>query len=225
MAASPQQDHRVQKSPWPPLPVHKTLFLLFAFVRGEWREQETKSCHGSSSLEEITAWVKLSHHSQNYISACKDRANIILPHLPNTRKINLSNLKLNRNKMQALCTQWIIYIFFKKIILWGLLLHSAWISDNPNKTLALSFIFLTAIHCSHVDFPWCLILATTKFCLDRLVQKDCSSCKHTFIPTRRKFSLQTRSYVINYLANAISQSSHLRILNYPARSQKGLCLR
>lgn len=120
------------KSLWPPFPVHKILFLLSAFFRGEWREQETKSCHGSSSLEEITAWVKRSHRSQSYISACKDRANITLPHLPNTRKINSSDPKLNRNKMQALCTQWIIYIL-KKIILWGLLLHSAWISDNPKK--------------------------------------------------------------------------------------------
>lgn len=93
-----------------------SLFIKYSscflpFFKGEWSEQQIKSCHGSSSLEEIVAWVKLSHHSQNYISACKDRANTMLPHLPNIRKINLSNPKLNRNKMQALCTQWIIYIF------------------------------------------------------------------------------------------------------------------
>lgn len=89
---------------------YSSCFLPFSGVSGE----ETKSCHGSSSLEEITAWVKLSHHSENYISACKDRANIMFPYLPNTRKINLSNPKLNRNKMEALCTQWIIYIYFLK---------------------------------------------------------------------------------------------------------------
>lgn len=130
---------RYKKSPWPPFPVHKILFLLAAFSRGEQREQETRICHGSSSLEEITAWVKLSHHSQNDSSACNDRANIMLPHLPNTRKINLSNPKLNRNKMQALCTQWIIYIL-KKIILWGLLLHSACILDNRKNLSTLIYI-------------------------------------------------------------------------------------
>lgn len=105
------------------LPRSYDILLAFCLFQG-WveRTRYQRLCHGSSSVAEIMAWVKLSHHSQNYIPACKDTANNMLPHLPYTRKINSRNPKLNRNKMQALCTQWIIY---KKIILWGLLLHSA----------------------------------------------------------------------------------------------------
>lgn len=41
-------------------------------------------------------------------------------------------------------------------------------------------------------------------------------------PHKKNLSLQTRVYVINYLANAVSR---LRILNYPSSSQEQHCLR
>lgn len=106
---------------------YNILFTLCLFQGQVERTEDQRLCHSSSSVAEITAWVKHSHHSQNYIPAGKDTANNVFPHLPYIRKIYSRNPKLNRNKMQALCTHWIIY---KNIILWGWLLHSAW---NPSR--------------------------------------------------------------------------------------------